>query len=72
MPELNGYELILQLKKSRLTEIPPVIILSSELDRNIISAYNDAGITNIFQKPVNLAEFKLTVEKLLRKGYLQK
>jgi PAS domain S-box-containing protein len=69
MPVFNGYELVLQLKKSRLPEMPPLIVLSSEIDRNTISAYNDAGIFNIFQKPVNLVEFKQTVEKLLRKSY---
>lgn len=71
MPEINGYELILQLKKSNLPEIPPAIVLSSGLDRNTISSYIDAGIEHIFQKPVNLVEFKSAVEKLLRKGYLQ-
>jgi PAS domain S-box-containing protein len=70
MPEVNGYELVLKLKKSNIQEIPPIIILSSELNRNTITAYNDAGIVNIFQKPVNLVEFKQTVEKLLRKGYM--
>jgi PAS domain S-box-containing protein len=71
MPELNGYELVLQLKKSNIREVPPVIVLSSELDRGIISAYSNAGIEYIFQKPVNLVEFKQAVEKLLRRGYLQ-
>jgi PAS domain S-box-containing protein len=71
MPELNGYELVLQLKKTSLREVPPVIVLSSELDRGIISAYSAAGIEYIFQKPVNLVEFKQAVEKLLRRGYLQ-
>jgi PAS domain S-box-containing protein len=71
MPGINGYEFVLQLKKSNLQEIPPVIVLSSELNRNIITAYNDAGIENIFQKPVNLVEFKQTVEKLLRRGYIR-
>jgi PAS domain S-box-containing protein len=71
MPELNGYELVLKMRKLNIKDIPPIIVLSSELNRDIISAYNDAGIEHIFQKPVNLVEFKQTVEKLLRKGYMK-
>jgi DNA-binding NarL/FixJ family response regulator len=47
---------------------PPIIILASELDRSIIFEYNQLGIENVFQKPVNLSDFKKTVEKTLRQG----
>ncbi len=71
MPELNGYELVIKLNNSHIPDLPPVVILSSGLDRDTISAYMNAGIQFVFQKPVNLVEFKSTIEKLLRKGYLR-
>ncbi len=70
MPEMNGYQLIVELKKSEIKGKPPVIILSSELDRNSIQDYSDLGIEYVFQKPVNLSNFKQAVEKSLRKGLL--
>ena len=70
MPEMNGYQLIVELKKSEIKGKPPVIILSSELDRHSIQDYSDLGIEYVFQKPVNLSKFKQAVEKSLRKGLL--
>lgn len=67
MPEMNGYELVEQLKKEGLLGKPPVIVLSTEMDRNIIEDYNDLGVEYVFQKPVNLRSFKQAVEKSLRK-----
>ena len=67
MPEMNGYDLVKQLKKEGLLGKPPVIVLSTEMDRNIIGDYNELGIEYVFQKPVNLRSFKQAVEKSLRK-----
>jgi PAS domain S-box-containing protein len=67
MPEMNGYDLVKQLKKEGLLGKPPVIVLSTEMDRNIIGDYNELGVEYVFQKPVNLRNFKQAVEKSLRK-----
>jgi CheY-like chemotaxis protein len=67
MPEMDGYNLVKQLKKEGLLGKPPVIILSTEMDRNIIEDYNELGVEYVFQKPVNLRSFKQAVEKSLRK-----
>ena len=67
MPEMNGYELVKELKRLGLLGKPPVIVLSTEIDRNIIHDYNELGIEYVFQKPVNLRSFKQAVEKSLRK-----
>jgi len=46
----------------------PILILSRKVDRASIQAYSELGIEFVFQKPVNLANFKLAVEKSLKKG----
>jgi len=68
MPEMDGYNLVKQLKKEGLLGKPPVIILSSELGRNIITDYNVLGVDLVFQKPVNLRSFKQAVEKSLKES----
>ncbi|MCH7772991.1 MAG: PAS domain S-box protein [Bacteroidetes bacterium] len=67
MPEMDGYNLVKQLKKEGLLGKPQVIVLSTEMDRNIIEDYNELGVEYVFQKPVNLRSFKQAVEKSLRK-----
>ena len=68
MPEMDGYNLVKDLKREGLLGKPPVIILSTELDRNVILGYNELGVDLIFQKPVNLRSFKQAVEKSLRES----
>lgn len=68
MPVMNGYDLVREVKKAEIKGKPPIIILSSDLDRQSIADYNDLGIEYVFQKPVNLSNFKQAVEKSLRKG----
>ncbi len=70
MPVMNGYNFVIELKKSDLKGKPPVIILSSDIDRHAIQDYNDLGIEYVFHKPVNLSNFKQAVEKSLKKGLL--
>jgi PAS domain S-box-containing protein len=67
MPEMDGFELVKELIKSGLSRKPPVIVLSTEMDRNIIHDYNELGVEYVFQKPVDLRSFKQAVEKSLRK-----
>jgi CheY-like chemotaxis protein len=68
MPLLNGFALVKELKKSLTKSKPPVIVLSSDLDMNLVDQYNLAGVEYVFHKPVNLSDFKLAVEKSLKKG----
>jgi PAS domain S-box-containing protein len=67
MPKMDGYNLVKELVKLGLLGKPPVIVLSTEMDRNIIHDYNELGIEYVFQKPVNLRSFKQAVEKSLKK-----
>lgn len=68
MPVMNGYEFVMELKKLDIKGKPPVIVLSSDIDRATVNDYNELGIEFVFQKPVNLSSFKQAVEKSLQKG----
>ena len=68
MPIMNGYEFIIELKKMDIKGKPPVIVLSSDIDRAVINDYSELGIEFVFQKPVNIGSFKLAIEKSLQKG----
>ena len=68
MPEMNGYEFVKEMIKSDAIKTSPVIVLSSSIDRNSAADYTELGIEFVFQKPVDLRNFKQSVEKALRKG----
>ena len=68
MPVMDGYEFVKELRKLEMKGKPPVMVLSSDIDRQIISDYNELGIEFVFSKPVNLTSFKQAVEKTIRKG----
>ena len=68
MPVMDGYEFVKELKKLEMKGKPPVMVLSSDIDRQIITDYNELGIEFVFSKPVNLTNFKQAVEKTIRKG----
>ena len=68
MPVMNGYEFVMELKRLDIKGKPPVIVLSSDIDRAAINDYNELGIEFVFQKPVNIGSFKLAIEKSLQKG----
>ena len=68
MPVMNGYDFVIELKKMDIKGKPPVIVLSSDIDRATINDYTELGIEFVFQKPVNIGSFKLAIEKSLQKG----
>ena len=70
MPEMNGIQLVQEIQKLEAKSKPPIIILSGDIDRTAIHDYSLLGIDYIFQKPVNLANFKQAVERTIRKGLL--
>jgi PAS domain S-box-containing protein len=70
MPEMNGIKLVQEIQKLEAKLKPPIIILSADIDRTAIHDYGLLGIDYIFQKPVNLADFKQAVERTIRKGLL--
>ena len=69
MPEMNGFEMVMALKKSEIKGKPPVIVLASELDRSIIFDYNELGVEYVFQKPVALSDLKRRWKNPLSRVY---
>jgi len=67
MPKMNGIELVKKLKSSSIKGKPQTLILSGDIGKPETLAYNDLGIEYIFQKPVNLTQFKEAIEQSLRK-----
>ena len=70
MPEMNGIKLVQEIQKLEGKSRPPIIILSGDVDRTAMHDYGLLGIDYIFQKPVNLANFKQAVERSIKKGLL--
>jgi CheY-like chemotaxis protein len=68
MPVMSGFDLVQQLNLADLKYKPPVIILSSDLNDNLIREYKEQGIVFAFKKPVNLTAFKFAVDKSLRQS----
>lgn len=68
MPVMSGYDLVKQMKVTDLKYIPPVIILSSDLNNTIVDEYKEMGIEYIFAKPVNLSNFKVAIDNSLKKA----
>ncbi|MFH1194951.1 MAG: PAS domain S-box protein [bacterium] len=68
MPGMDGYEFVKQLNSSEIKYKPPVMVLSSDLDANLIEEYKQLGVEFIFNKPVDLMTFKFSVEKSLKKA----
>lgn len=68
MPLMSGYDLVKQINITDLKYKPPVIILSSDINKAIESEYKELGVEFIFQKPVNLGNFKSAIEKSLKKA----
>jgi len=68
MPLMSGYDLVKQLNVTELKYKPPVIILSGDINKSIEEEYKAIGVEYIFQKPVNLGNFKNAIENSLRKA----
>lgn len=67
MPEMNGYEFVKKLVESEIRGKPPVIVLSADIRRGEILAYNELGVEYIFTKPVNLNTLKDAIQNSLKK-----
>lgn len=71
MPVMNGYEFAMELQKVNIENKPPLIVLSSDINRNEIQDYHNLGIEYVFKKPVDLSQFKLAIQKSLRHSFIQ-
>lgn len=65
MPGMDGYQLAARLKRDPVTARLPIVMLSALTDRNSMSHGRAAGAEAFLAKPVNGAELRQQVQKLL-------
>lgn len=65
MPNMNGLELIRAIRKSGKNRFLPVIIISTETDRDVLLEGKTAGATAWIYKPFNETKVLTTIGKFL-------
>ncbi|MBI9072542.1 MAG: PAS domain S-box protein [Melioribacteraceae bacterium] len=68
MPESSGYELVKKIQLSDDSYKPQIIVLSDDLNEDLIEDYKELGVEHIFSKPVNLKFFKTAIDKSLKQA----
>jgi CheY-like chemotaxis protein len=63
MPQLNGMELIMKIRK--LNPQIPIMVMSGKLNEDLISQLEKEGIRFILPKPINPSRFRKTVHKVM-------
>ena len=66
-PELNGYELLVQLKASNFFKAIPVIILSGEESSETRIKCLEAGADDYIVKPFNPRELEVRINVILKR-----
>ncbi len=66
MPEMDGYELLTQIRADKRLKDIPVLILSSIDDSQQRVTLLEMGANDFLTKPFNPEELKLRLEKLLQ------
>jgi CheY-like chemotaxis protein len=64
MPEMNGVELILELKKKYPENLPPLLVCSSKSDIELIKKVAKLGISGYIIKPVDPILFAKKIEEI--------
>lgn len=72
MPKMNGYELVNKIKNSDIKGMPPVIILSSDVTKELTQDYTELGVEYILKKPVILSSLKDAIEKSVKSSISKK
>ena len=66
LPRLNGFDVLREIRKSNLTILAPVVILtSSSEEKDIVQSYN-LGVNSYVRKPVDFKEFANLVGHLCK------
>ena len=64
MPDLDGMDLVLNIKNDKLSEKLKVIVISAEADPKIVDILKKIGIEGYFSKPIKKDHFKVTLESI--------
>lgn len=65
MPAMNGVDLLKQIRQSPKTKDLPVLIMTSEANRDVILAGAQAGADGFIIKPFTAMTLKKNIEKIL-------
>jgi len=66
MPQMNGVELVKNIRNMSRYESVPILILSTEIDKTAKENAQKAGITAWIKKPFVMDEFLKIVQKAIR------
>lgn len=70
LPDINGYEVCRQLRKSRKTQHLPVIFLTEKREREDKLAGLELGAVDYITKPFDIQELRLRVRNALRRAQM--
>lgn len=66
MPEMNGLELIKEVRKMDEHRFLPVLVLTTEAQQDIIRQAKEAGATGWLMKPFEIEKLVTTIRRVLR------
>ncbi len=67
MPVMNGVQMVNTMAEQGMLEQVPVVIISSERNKQRMEYLKNLGVTAYLNKPFMPEDFKATVEQLLKK-----
>lgn len=65
MPEMDGWELLKQLRANPATEKIPVVVVTAYYSVDVAQAVIEAGFDGYFAKPVSATQFVKSLEKIV-------
>jgi DNA-binding response OmpR family regulator len=63
MPEMNGWQVVAELRASPQTHAIPILLLSARRDTELMA--NDLGVSAYLEKPFDLDELLARVQRIL-------
>lgn len=66
MPEMNGWQVVAELRSSPLTRSIPILLLSARRDTELMA--NNLGVNSYLEKPFDLDELLMRVRHILLNG----
>ena len=69
MPQINGFDLLKQLRKNKNTKNIPVIVVSAATDEENVIRIMKMGAVDFIKKPIDLEYLVDKVESVLHKEY---
>ena len=64
LPGIDGFEVLRQIRGDRHTQLMPVVMLTSSVEKRDIAQSYRLGANSYIQKPLDFGEFVLVIEQL--------